>query len=53
VSGCSRACEKIVLQPPGQDGAKNICDIVRFMFVCKTTLNDMGGDASEPDPRLT
>ena len=41
VSGCSRACEKIVLQPRGQDdGAKNICDIVRFLFVCKT-LNDM------------
>ena len=29
-----------MLQPRGQDGAKNICDIVRFMFVCKT-LNDM------------
>ena len=40
MSGCSRACEKIVLQPRQEDGAKNICDIVRFMFVCKT-LSDM------------
>jgi len=39
-SGCSRACEKIVLQPREEDGAKNICDIVRFMLVCKT-LSDM------------
>ena len=42
--GCSRACEKIVLQPREPDefphGAKHICDIVRFMFVCKT-LSDM------------
>ena len=55
--GCSRACEKIVLQnrdvlktssvkgswwhkPSGARGAERICDIVRFMFVCKT-LKDM------------
>ena len=44
VCGCSRACEKIVLQPREPDefphGAKHICDIVRMMFECKT-LSDM------------
>jgi len=30
----SRASEKVVLQPSGADGAMQICDIVRDMFVC-------------------
>ena len=42
--GCSRACEKIVLQPSPSSGslpgAEQICDIVRMMFECKT-LSDM------------
>ena len=37
VRRCSRACEKMVLQPSSDcPGAERICDIVRMMAVCKT-----------------